>query len=276
MFDFKPSTLRVNGYDMAYVEAGEGEPVVLVHGSLCDYRYWTLQMPAFSTAFRTISLSLRHFYPERWNGDGDAFNIRQHMEDAVAFIDAKKIAPAHVVGHSRGGHIAFRIAQNYPDRVRKLVLSEPGGALDPALSPHAEEVSKHFQPGAFQTQAVERIRAGDIDGGLQAFVDAVSGPGAWERTPEIGKQFTRDNAMTLLGQVHEAREPFTREAALAIKAPTLLVLGGDSPPMMGQIVEALASAIPNAQRVTIPGATHTMNVIKPAAYNEAVLSFLRG
>jgi pimeloyl-ACP methyl ester carboxylesterase len=249
--------------------------MVLVHGSLCDYRYWTLQMPAFSAAFRTMSVSLRHYYPERWDGQGDDFNIRQHMQDVVAFIDAMNLAPAHVVGHSRGGHIAFRIAQNYPDRVRKLVLSEPGGALEPVLSPNAEDVNRRFEPGSFQTQAVERIRAGDVDGGLQIFVDAVSGPGAWERTPPLAKQFTRDNAMTLIGQIREAREPFTREAAEAIRAPTLLVLGGLSPPMFGQINEALAAAIPNAQRVTIADATHTMNVIRPAAYNEAVLGFLQ-
>jgi pimeloyl-ACP methyl ester carboxylesterase len=71
MFDVKKT--RVNGYDMAYVEAGQGEPVVLVHGSLCDYRYWTLQMPAFSAAFRTISVSLRHYYPERWEGRATIF-----------------------------------------------------------------------------------------------------------------------------------------------------------------------------------------------------------
>jgi pimeloyl-ACP methyl ester carboxylesterase len=274
MFDVKKT--RVNGYDMAYVEAGQGEPVVLVHGSLCDFRYWTLQMPAFSAAFRTISVSLRHYYPERWNGEGDDFNIGQHMQDVVGLIDALQIARAHVVGHSRGGHIAFRMAQNYPDRVRKLVLSEPGGALEPALSPQAAEINKRFEPGSFQTQAVERIRAGDIDGGLQIFLDAVSGPGAWERTPELAKQFTHANAMTLLGQIRETRVPFTREAAQAVKAPTLLVLGGLSPPMFGQIIDALAAAIPNAQRVTIADATHTMNVIKPAAYNEAVLNFLRG
>jgi pimeloyl-ACP methyl ester carboxylesterase len=39
MFDFKPSTVRVNNYDMAYVEAGQDEPLVLVHGSRCDFRY---------------------------------------------------------------------------------------------------------------------------------------------------------------------------------------------------------------------------------------------
>ena len=77
-------------------------------------------------------------------------------------------------------------------------------------------------------------------------------------------------------KIRETREPFSRAAAQAIKSPTLLVLGGSSPPMFGQIIDALASAIANAQRVTIADATHTMNVIKPAAYNKAVLRFLRG
>jgi pimeloyl-ACP methyl ester carboxylesterase len=167
-------------------------------------------------------------------------------------------------------------AQHYPDSVRKLVLSEPGDALDPDLSPYGAEVNKRFEPGSFQTQAegahprrryrwwlAHLCRCGERAGRV----------GAHARNR---KQFTRDNAMTLLGQIHETREPFTREAAQAIKAPTLLVLGGLSPTMFGQINEALASAIPNAQRVTIADATHTMNVIKPAAYNEAVVNFLRG
>ena len=99
-------------------------------------------------------------------------------------------------------------------------------------------------------------------------------PASWARTPEIGKRFTRDNATTLLGQVHERREPFSREAALAIQAKTLFVLGGLSPPMFGQIIEALSSAIGDARTVVIPDATHTMNVIRPALNNAAVIDFL--
>lgn len=275
MSEVKLSTVRANGTDITFAEAGQGDPVVLIHGSLSDYRYWTLQMKAFGARFRTVAPSLRHYHPERWDGVGDDFNIRQHMSDVVALIDALEIAPAHVVGHSRGGHVAFRVAQHHPDRVRKLVLSEPGGALDPALSPDADRVNKRFEPGSFQTRATELIRAGNIDGGLEIFLDAVSGPGAWARTPEVAKQFTRDNAATLLGQVHEKREPFTREAAQAIRAKTLLVLGGLSPPMFGQIIDALAAAIPDARKIIISDATHTMNVIRPAAYNEAVLAFLQ-
>lgn len=267
-------TIRANGVDMTYAEAGTGEPLVLVHGSLSDYRYWTLQMRPLSERFRVIAPSLRHFYPEKWDGKGDDFNIHQHREDVVALMDALEIGSAHVVGHSRGGHIAFRIAQHHPDHVRKLVLSEPGGALDPGLSPDAEAVNDRFKPGSFQTQAEALIRAGDIDGGLRVFLDAVSGAGSWDRTPPLGQQFTRENAMTLLGQIHETREPFTREAARAIRARTLFILGELSPPMFGQIIDALMAAMPGSQKVVIPGASHTMNVTRPALYNEAVLGFL--
>ena len=79
--------LRVNGYDMAYVERGAGVPVVLVHGSLSDYRYFAAQMEPFSARHRVISVSLRHYYPEHWDGNGSDFSYQQH---------AAEIGRAHV------------------------------------------------------------------------------------------------------------------------------------------------------------------------------------
>ena len=73
--------LHVNGYDMAYVEQGAGAPLVLLHGAMCDLRYWAPQMETFGRRYRTIAPSLRHFWPERWDGIGDDFTIQQHTED---------------------------------------------------------------------------------------------------------------------------------------------------------------------------------------------------
>ena len=128
--------LHVNGYDMAYVEQGSGAPLVLLHGAMCDLRYWTSQMETLGRQYRTIAPSLRHFWPERWDGVGDDFTIQQHTEDVAAFVAALGAGPAHLVGHSRGGHVAFRVAQRFPNRIRTLILAEPGGELDVTLAPN--------------------------------------------------------------------------------------------------------------------------------------------
>ena len=75
-------TLRVNGYDMAYIDVGQGQPgappLVCVHGSLCDYRIWSAVIGPLSAKHRVIAVSLRHFFPDHWNGAGDTYSITQH------------------------------------------------------------------------------------------------------------------------------------------------------------------------------------------------------
>ncbi len=66
---------EVNGYDMAYQEAGSGPIIVLVHGSLADYRIWNALVPAFAKRFHVIAVSLRHYYPEKWDGSGNDFPL---------------------------------------------------------------------------------------------------------------------------------------------------------------------------------------------------------
>ena len=59
----EPKQITVNGTALTYVEAGNGPPVVLVHGALGDYRTWTGEMDAFATKYHVIACSLRHHYP---------------------------------------------------------------------------------------------------------------------------------------------------------------------------------------------------------------------
>ena len=86
-------TLRVNNYDMSYVESGKGAPLVLVHGALNDYRNWLPLLKEFGDSNRTIAVSLRHYYPERWDGKGSDLSLQQHADDLVAFIRALDTGP---------------------------------------------------------------------------------------------------------------------------------------------------------------------------------------
>ena len=67
------TSVEVNGYPMAYQERGRETPLILVHGSLNDYRYWNDQIGVFAEYHRVIAVSLRHYFPERWDGRGQTF-----------------------------------------------------------------------------------------------------------------------------------------------------------------------------------------------------------
>jgi pimeloyl-ACP methyl ester carboxylesterase len=264
---------RVNGYDMAYVEVGSGEPLLCIHGSLCDFRVWSSVLGLLSRHHRVVTPSLRHFFPEHWDGSGSDFTIAQHVDDVIAFIEAMG-GPVNLLGHSRGGHISFRVAQKRPDLLQRVILAEPGGDLDPSLAPAGVTAPPPMR--SHTVVAAERIAAGDIDGGLESFVDTIMGAGAWRTLPVVVKQELRDNAMTLLGQVSEQRQPYTRADAEAIRVPALFIGGSDTPGSLPVILRALAAHVPHARMEIIPHTGHVMFEDDPVRFSEIVTDFVAG
>ena len=264
--------LKVNGYDMACLEVGQGSPLLLIHGSLDDFRIWSPALGPLSQRHRVIAPSLRHFFPAHWDGIGEGFTIAQHGADVIGLIEALDSGPIDLLGHSRGGHIAFRVAQQRPDLLRRLILAEPGGDLDASLAePGAKppiSLTGHF------AAAAQKIGAGDVEGGLTLFFDAIEGPGAWARHPEARRQPLRDNARTLLGQVHENRRPYSLADAQSIRTPTLFIGGEKTQGNLPVVMKALAANVKGAKVATIPGASHPMCEQNPVDFARAILDFL--
>jgi len=265
-------TLPVNGADMAYLDLGRGPPLVCVHGSLCDFRIWHCVLGPLSNEHRVIAPSLRHFFPAQWDGQGDTYSIAQHVSDVIGFIGKLNIGPVDLMGHSRGGHVAFRVAQRRPDLLRRLVLAEPGGELDATLDPD-------FVPGpsplaARIATAAGKITAGDVEGGLAFFIDAIEGPGAWARLPAAPAQALRDNAFTLIGQARDNRPPFSKADAEAIAMPTLFIGGARTRGTLPHVLRTLAAHVPNSKTAMIPNTTHPMFEQAPQKFCEIVLEFL--
>jgi pimeloyl-ACP methyl ester carboxylesterase len=265
--------MRVNGYDIAYAERGAGTPVVMVHGSLTDYRFFGNQMRALSAGHRAVALSLRHFYPEVWDGTGGSFSMQQHVSDVAEFIAALEGGPVHLVGHSRGASLCLYLAMRHPERVRSLVVAEGGGNM-PAFEGESGPIAEGLKPREVNARAVAQFEAGRLDAGLAQWLDTVSGPGAWNRISEAARQTLRDNAWTLKGQAGDLFPPFGRDDAGRIRAPVLLVGGANSPAYFGRMLDAIGRCIPQAQRVTIPATAHNIPVGNPVAFNRAVLDFI--
>ena len=205
---------------------------------------------------------------------GPSVGHRLHVADVMAFIEKLDTEPVDLMGHSRGGHISFRVAQQRPDLLRRLVLAEPGGELDATLDPAAK-------PGPWPlaariAAAAEKIAARDVEGGLTFFFDAIEGPGAWARLPAAPKQQLRDNAFTLIGQARDKRPPFSRADAESIRNPTLFIGGANTKGTLPQVLRALAAHVPNSKTAMIPNTTHPMFEQAPQRFCEVVLEFLAG
>jgi len=263
-------TRDIEGYPLSYTEAGAGAPLILVHGTLGDQRVWAEQMQPFSARYHVFALSMRHTWPDTWRDGGD-FTIDRHVADVAAFIRSLKAGPVRLCGHSRGGHIAFRVAERHPELVQALVLIEPGGEIDESLGGSREPTGQ--QSNVF-AEAAALVAKGDHEGGVRRIAEHTSGAGAWERRPKVRQMLGLDNATTLLGQIHEKRSRYSRAAAARITAPTLLVIGAATQPGFKTVAAALQGAIAGAERVDIPDATHALIFDDPARVNAAVLAFL--
>lgn len=262
-------TVEVNGYPMAYTEAGSGPTVILVHGAMCDYRCWGSTQRALAGDFRVVSVSMRHFYPQHWDGSGNTFSVAQHAKDLAAFVE-KMNPPVRLVGHSYGGLVASEVARARPELIAKLVLAE--GATDGLLpSPSDEQLASRKK---FAELTENALKTRGADAGLEFAVDALNGKGAWSRYPAQVQSFHRDNAWTIVGATKDTSPRATCTEFGSLKMPVLLVTGQNTSPRYKQIVPAQAKCLPGTKTVVIPNVGHAM-MMNPAVFDPALKDFLR-
>jgi pimeloyl-ACP methyl ester carboxylesterase len=103
-----------------YLEAGVGEPLVLIHGWPQTSHCWNKVMPALARKFRVIAPDLRGFGLS--DKDGLPLSRAQLAADIVSLLDALEIEKAHIAGHDWGGMVALKMAFDSPDRINKLCL----------------------------------------------------------------------------------------------------------------------------------------------------------
>lgn len=249
-------------YPLTYTQSGKGQPLLLIHGSLCDYRYWRWQIPALSNHVQVVAPSLRGYWPNALNTESATFSVAQHTRDLIEFVRSRH-EPMHVLGHSRGAHIALELACAVPELTRSLILADPGFGLIGDPKSHS-----------FQFEVVAKLRRGDLEGALTQFIDSVNGVGTWRQMVGWFKTMVKDNAYTLLSQINEIDAHFDLNRLHKIDMPVLLLGGANSPERYRRRLDALERVLSQARRITVPLAAHGMNLANPKFFNEQVLLFL--
>jgi len=239
---------EVAGYRFHSVHAGEGAPVVLLHGLAGSHRWWRYTLPALASDFRLHVPELVGFGGSR-GAPVPRGGIPEMMELLVKWLDALEIDRPHLVGHSMGGQISIHLAAKHPERISRLVLVSAAG------------VPRRRSPA-------ELVR----------FFIEVAPPRSWGRPeflPTMVRDALRAGPRTLLRTTAHILADDVRPLLSRIRSPTLLVWGRLDPLTPLSHAWVMADAIPDARLRVIPDAAHNPMVDRPREFNVLVWSFLR-
>lgn len=257
---------RINGAELYYEMAGQGRPLLLIHGGLADSRMWDDQFSVFARRYRVIRLDLRGF--GRSSPAAGPYALHDDLHDLLLELRA---TPAAVVGVSFGGEVAADFALAYPETVSALVLvsSNLGGTQ------FSEETMARLSEADDAAESGDIARAVELEN--QLWIDGRDR--APDQVPAGVRERTRvmnENNWNINNDSAEPErlDPPAVDRLTEIKVPTLIVTGDRDVPDILTIAEMLEQGIPNAERVVIPDTAHHLSMEKPAEFNRVVLDWL--
>lgn len=256
-------SLLVNQFQFHYQLAGQGTPVVFLHGLGSSAADWALQVPAFAAHHQVLTLDLRGHGQSTFNG---VLRIEQMAQDVVALLNELALDPAHVVGLSMGGCVALAVGVHHAPLVRSLTLVNTFAKYQTAGWAGLKRGFKRLW--LLQTGSMEDMAA-CVARGLfpqpeqkELYEAAVA---SLSRNP---KSAYRAAINAIL------RFDVTRQLG-AIRVPTLVVLGERDTTVPRGAGERLAREIPNARRWLVANSGHATPMDQFSLFNETVLGFVR-
>jgi pimeloyl-ACP methyl ester carboxylesterase len=236
----------IGGYSVRYKVAGEtGEPVILVHGLSGSTRWWSENVGALARKYRVYLVDLPGFGAMR------RAPLRQGIPAAtgwlVRWMEALRLRPAHLVGHSMGGQICLRVANERPDLVKRLVLVAPAvwsgrHSIFSKIAPLMAETQR-FSPRFFAVLGYDALRADPV---------------------------------TMLRSARDLLKQKVGRDLETIQAPTLLIWGEQDAIVPVSVGYELRRIIPHARLLVLKDASHVPMFHDARRVNTALLSFLRG
>ncbi|PNG90652.1 alpha/beta fold hydrolase [Streptomyces malaysiensis] len=263
--------IDVNGIQLHYEEAGEGEPVVMIQGTGAGRTVWQLhQVPALTAVgFRVITLDNRGIPPT--SGWTEGFTLQDMVGDVAGLIEHLGIGPCRVVGTSLGAFITQELALCRPDLVRQAVLVATRGRTDVlrAAITRAEielydaEVELPVRYAAV-VRALKSLSPRTLDNGA-AMADWLD---LFELSPAGGPGHRSQMELSTLDH--------RLEAYRGIRVPCQVIAFADDLITPPHLAREVADAIPGAAYELIEGCGHYGYLEDPAAVNKAMVEFLTG
>lgn len=267
---FEMSYQPVNGARTRVLRAGQGDPVVMLHGTSGHLEAFVRNVPSFASHFEVHALDmLGHGYTENPGGD---LRIPRYVQHVIDYLDSRGIERASFIGESLGGWVSGRLAADHPERVSKLVLVAPGGTVaNPAVmdrirSSTTAAVSSNDR--ALTRQRLELLMHDPVN----VSEELVDVRHTIYHRPEFVAGI--DQLLCLQKMENRVEDLLTAEQMAAIIAPTLIVWGAQNP--FGDVPEAqrMHASIPGSELEILPECGHWPQHEHSDRFNELALKFL--
>ncbi|MCP4330255.1 MAG: alpha/beta hydrolase [Alphaproteobacteria bacterium] len=266
-----PTTL-VRGRRVAYLDSGDGEPVLLLHSSSSSGAQWSLLVEELrARGYRALAPDLLGYGDsEPWPA-GAALDAEDEFALVRALADIAG-APIHLVGHSYGAAISLRMAMADALPLRSLVLYEP--VLFSILE-LAGETALHDEIRRIGDNFIAAVARGDPAPGVGGYVDYWNGDGAWAALPDNVRARVLQSADKVAAEwAIGFAVDFSLADMAAIAVPTLVARGGATNATTARIAELVAATIDAAHLATIEGARHMGPITHGEAVNREILLHL--
>jgi esterase len=263
----------LNGTEIHYIEKGAGEPLILLHGGVGDYRSWEPQFDIFAKQYRVISYSRRYSFPNSNKIQSDYRPGFSDADDLAALLRKLGLKRVHLVGLSYGAFTGLLFAVKYPEQVASLVMVEPP----------AHQLIRDVRGGEAKYQAfrndlkpvVEAFKANDERLAMKHFnrlmgrdMDKLAKPvveGMLENAPA-------------LKAINLSADPFPMIAKVKLRRlriPSLIVKGQRTPSSdIHAMVADEVARLMSGKTVIVPNAGHATSRDNPEFFNCVVLDFL--
>lgn len=274
----KTGYAEVNGTRLAYDEAGEGHPFVLIHGALVNRHLWDEQFEVFAQHYRVVRYDLRAFGESAM--PTEPYSMVEDLYQLMKFLHIEK---TYLMGLSMGGALAIDFTLAHSEMVDALIPVAAGvSGFELPDTPETQQMIAKEE--AIEKQINTLLDEGKFDEAVEIENHLwTDGP---KRTPEQVNPNVRRRVHEMdlhnyqeQAKVGELANPTRPEPAFPrlshISVPTLIIVGDADVEDIQIIAQALEASIPNAKKVVIPNTAHHLNMEEPEAFNKIVLDFLQ-
>lgn len=245
--------------------AGEGPPLIILHGFLGSLDNWRAASNRMSSRFKIIRVDLRN---HGHSPHHPSMTYAAMAEDITEFFDQQNIASAHLLGHSMGGKVAMQFATTHPQRVEKLIVVD----IAPKGYPASHEatlvalgnldLSSFASFGEIDAALAPQIRAPSIRQFLMKNLERRAGGGF----------FWRIDLDAILKNYHELTKPIV--PLPVFPKPACFIRGGRSDYVTDKDLPLIKKIFPRAQIVTIPDAGHWVHIDAMEDFVKIVTDFV--